>query len=346
MTLVEACEFRRNFLHLRPREAVILNVEADHFDCYPTRDALLAAFCDFAAALPHDGRLLIQARTQLAPREDARRAERDECLVRIAAAARCPVETFGDEVEADWQAADVDLGQVACPVDSAPAMKRQVGNLPHTSALGRYAFDLVHQGQRLGRVELAVPGRHNVGNAVAAAALAAGCGCPPAAVVAGLAGFRGLQRRLQRIGTAAGIDFWDDYAHHPTEIATTLQTIREVAPQSRVWCLFQPHQALRTARLLDELAWSLQNAERVLIAEIYRAREGPPRPGETTAADLAAKTREFGQEVYGSHAPAEIQQFLHTQLIPGDTLVVMGAGDIGRTAHGLLEWFRTHRAAG
>ena len=151
---------------------------------------------------------------------------------------------------------------------------------------------------------------------------------------------------------AGGVTFWDDYAHHPTEIRTTLQTMREVAAATstwcpaRIWCLFQPHQALRTARLLDELASSLQNAERVLIADIFRAREGPPQAGEVTAADLAARTRALGQDVPGLHAPGDIQQFLKTHLTPGDILVVMGAGDIGRIGYGLMDWFREHRAAG
>ena len=169
---------------------------------------------------------------------------------------------------------------------------------------------------------------------------------PAEKIIAGLSQFRGLRRRLEPLGTAGGVVFWDDYAHHPTEISTTLQTIRQVAPKARVCCLFQPHQALRTARLLDELALSLQNAERVLIADIFRAREGPPQPGEITAADLAARTRALGQDVPGLHAPVDIQQFLQTQLTPGDVLVVMGAGDIGRIGYGLMDWFREHRTAG
>ncbi len=207
-------------------------------------------------------------------------------------------------------------------------------------------FDLIHDDQNLGRIELSVPGRHNVLNALAAAALAAGCGVPAEKIVSGLSRFRGLRRRLEPLGMAGGVGFWDDYAHHPTEIRTTLQTMREVTPGARILCLFQPHQALRTARLLDELASSLQNAERVLIADIFRAREGPPMAGEVTAADLAARTRALGQDVPGLHAPVDIQQFLKTQLTPGDILVVMGAGDIGRIGHGLMDWFREHRAAG
>ena len=164
---------------------------------------------------------------------------------------------------------------------------------------GRYAFDLLHHGRKLGRVELCVFGGHNVLNALAAAALVSDCGLPPEEIITGLSQFRGLRRRLEPLGTAGGIVFWDDYAHHPTEISTTLQTLRQVVPDAPICCLFQPHQALRTARLLDELALSLQNAERVLIADIFRAREGPPN-----LARLRPRISPRGPGPWGKMCPA------------------------------------------
>ena len=377
--VVEACEFRRNFLNLRPRDAVILNIEPDHFDCYDSREDLEEAFARFAGLLPSDGRLIV-------PWNDAG-------VQRIAAAAGCRIETFGWADAADSVAAGVSEvewaerapcthgrrvppnkcppptcllavgGEKAChpiftPSSPLPAPSSPLPapcSLPPSpdwaaanvqSEQGRYSFDLVHHGRKLGRIGLSVVGRHNVFNALAAAALVADCGVSAEKIISGLARFRGLRRRLEPLGTAGGVFFWDDYAHHPSEITATLQAIREVAPEARVCCLFQPHQALRTARLLDELASSLQNAERVLIADIFRAREGPPQPGEITAADFAARTRALGQDVPGLHAPVDIQKFLQTRLTPGDVLVVMGAGDIGRIGYGLLDWFRKHRAAG
>jgi len=306
--LVEACEYRQNFLHLRPHDAAILNIEHDHFDCYDSTEAVESAFTRFAALLPPDGRLIVPWGNQT--------------VERAAAKIGCRIETFGQGKPADWLAANV-YGQ-----------------------RGRYGFDLIHRGRKLGRIELSAVGRHNVSNALAAAALAASCDVSSEKIILGLSQFCGLRRRLEPIGAAGGIGFWDDYAHHPSEIATTLQTIREVAPDARICCLFQPHQALRTARLLDELAFRLQNAERVLIADIFRAREGPPQPGEITAADLAARTRVLGQDVPALHAPGDIQQYLQAHLTPGDVMVVMGAGDIGRIGYDLMDWFREHRATG
>ena len=120
----------------------------------------------------------------------------------------------------------------------------------------------------------------------------------------------------------------DDYAHHPTEVAAALAAVRRLFPKRRLWCVFQPHQASRTARLLDELAASLQNADRLLVAEICRAREGPQRPGEVTAADLARTTAALGVDVVPGHAAAEIVQTLDAGLMPGDVLVTLGAGDM------------------
>jgi UDP-N-acetylmuramate--alanine ligase len=316
IVLVEACEYQRNFLKLRPHDAVILNVEPDHFDCYPDREALEEAFCRFAALLPSEGTLIVPKAGRGADFQS------DEFMAGCKPAPRCRLQTFGLSDQADWHAANV------------------------RSDRARYSFDLMHRAGRLTHVELAVHGKHNVLNALAAAALANINGCSAEAIAAGLASFRGLRRRLECIHDAGGITIWNDYAHHPTEISTALATIREISPNSRMFAVFQPHQASRTARLLDELAQSLQNAERVLIADIFRAREGPPQPGEVTAADLAARTRSLGHEVFGSHALTDIQHYLQTHLMPGDVLLVMGAGDIGRIGYGLVDWFREHCAAG
>ncbi len=325
IVLVEACEYQRNFLHLSPHDAVILNVEHDHFDCYPTREALEDAFAQFAALLPPEGTLLVPCDDaewdKIAQRAPAHQSLQTVGLHSHARLSHPTIQTFGLSDHTDWRAANVQ------------------GNR------GQYSFDLLHRDCRLVHVELAVYGLHNVLNALAAAALASINGCAAEVIAAGLANFRGLRRRMECVYHAGGLAIWDDYAHHPTEISAALSTIREIWPNSRVWCLFQPHQASRTARLLDELALSLQNAERVLIADIFRAREGPPVPGDVTAADLAARTRAAGQDVFGSHALADIQQHLKTHLAPGDCLVVMGAGDIGKVAHGLVDWFRENRAA-
>lgn len=290
LMLVEACEYRANFLHLPAQQAAILGIEPDHFDCYRSPDELLRAFAQFASRVPKKGLLLA----------------RYECSStrRVAAGLRCRVETFGLDHQADWSARELRADH------------------------GRYCFGLFHRQERVGRVSLQVPGRHNVLNALAAAALAWENGLQAEQIAAGLGQFPGLHRRLEPLGTWRGVILLDDYAHHPTEIAATLATVREMHPGRRVWCVFQPHQVSRTEHLLDELAASLQNADRVAVAEIFRAREPGPQPGEVCAADLAARARQGGVEVAEHHATGAIVRWLQTHLQPGDVFITMGAGDI------------------
>ena len=308
LMLVEACEYRANFLHLRPEQAVILGIEPDHFDCYDSLERLKTAFARFAAALPEDG-LMLARHACPATRE-------------VTAGLGCRVETFGFDPAADWSARD------------------------RRSERGKYGFGIFRKGRHLCDVRLEVPGRHQVLNALAAAGLGWENGVGAGQIAAGLARFRGLRRRLEVVGSWRGVVLVDDYAHHPTEVAATLETVRRMFPGRRLWCLFQPHQASRTERLLDELAASLQNAEKVVVAEIFRAREPLPRRGEVTAADLARQVRRFGSEVADVHADQPILELLRRDLRPGDVLITMGAGDIRKICDGLTERIREDRAAG
>jgi UDP-N-acetylmuramate--alanine ligase len=288
--VVEACEYRANFLRLRPHQAAILNIEPDHFDCYDTLDQLENAFRRFAALVPDDGLLLVRHNC-----ETTRRA---------VTGVTCRTATFGFSPAAEW---------------SAQHLEHQ---------LGRFRFELHHNGRRLCDVRLQTPGRHNVLNAVAAAALAYENGVSAEWISSGLADFPGLHRRLEQLDAWHGAAVIDDYAHHPTEVTASLAAVRLMHPHARVLCVFQPHQAGRTARLLDELAASLQNADKVLVADIFRAREGPWRPGEVTAADLARRAVELGVEVLPGRTAEEIVKILETQLASGDVFVTLGAGDV------------------
>jgi UDP-N-acetylmuramate--alanine ligase len=290
--LVEACEYRANFLKLRPQSAVVLGIEPDHLDYYGSVEAVQAAFARFVARVPAGGLVLV----------------RHECAAARNASAGAAgwVETFGLDPRAGYAARDL------------------------RPRAGRYAFELVRHGDCLGQIRLQVPGRHQVLNALAAAALALEHQAGMSDVVGALEAFRGLRRRLEVRGVWRGVDLVDDYAHHPTEVAATLATIREMYPQRRVWCVFQPHQAWRTANFLDDFAASLQNTDQLLVAEIFRAREPPPRPGEVTAALLAAKAAARGVEVMGEHEPQAIARRLRERLVAGDVLVTIGAGDIGK----------------
>ena len=306
--LVEACEYRANFLHLPARHVVISGIEPDHFDCYDSFEQLEHAFARFAGSVPADGLVLARAEC---------RATR-----RATAGLRCLVETFGLESSADWSARHL------------------------SSRRGRYGFGIFRHGRHLVDLRLRVPGRHNVLNALAAAALAWQNGVAPDQIAGTLDRFRGLRRRLEVVGSWRSVVLVDDYAHPPTEVCAALRSMRQAYPGRRVWCVFQPHQASRTEHLLDELAASLQNADKIVVCEIFRARESGPRPGEVTPADLADKVRASGGDVANVHADGEILGLLDAKLRPGDVLITMGAGDIREICNGLIHRLRKNRAAG
>jgi UDP-N-acetylmuramate--alanine ligase len=305
--LVEACEYRSNFLHLQPRIAAILGIEHDHIDCFPTREPLEAAFAAFVRRLPSDGLVLAHA----------------SCAAtrRVVRGAPCRVATFGVDSAADWQAKNI------------------------RSIRGRYVFEITRRGQSLGEVALAVAGRHQVHNALAAAALAGECGAGGTDIVSGLSQFGGLRRRFEVVGISGGVTFLDDYAHHPTEIAATLATVREMYPGQRVWCVFQPHQASRTRFLLDELAASLHNADRVVVADVFPAREIVSESDLKLAAELALRVRAQGGVVLTAHDTNGILEHVSTALIPGDVLITLGAGDIRKVCDAFARRLRTYRAA-
>jgi UDP-N-acetylmuramate--alanine ligase len=306
--LAEACEYRTNFRYLKPQLAAILNVELDHVDCHPSQADLELAFQRFARRVPREG--LVVAR--------------DQCTAtqRAIAGLDCPSESFGLTPSATWQ---------------ATALRER---------RGFYTFQVRCRERLVCDAKLQVPGRHNVFNALAAAALASHCGATGAAIRAGLERFAGLKRRLELVSDARDIMILDDYAHHPTEVAAALATVRQMAPGRRVWCVFEPHQASRTGHLLDEFARSLKNADKIIVTRIVRAREGVSRPGEVKAEHLAQRVAKLGRDVVHLSEAAEIKSHLERSIRAGDVIITLGAGDIGNVAYELGQGLRTYRQAG
>ncbi|MEO1998714.1 MAG: UDP-N-acetylmuramate--L-alanine ligase, partial [Planctomycetaceae bacterium] len=248
--IVESCEYQRHFLELTPQFAAILNIEPDHFDCFKTFENTCSAFGDFAARVADDGALLVNAECQAATQVAARTAAR--------------VSTFGTRPGADWWASD----------------------LRHDGMKTRFRM---FRGERfVTEILLGLPGRHNVINALAAAALACISDTPIEAVRNGLQDFSGIQRRFEHVGSWRGMTLIDDFAHHPTAVQATLNTARQVFGSRRILCAFQPHQLTRTEKLMAEFAQSFTEADRVLIAPIYTARERTSGTATAHADDLAA----------------------------------------------------------
>lgn len=187
-------------------------------------------------------------------------------------------------------------------------------------------------GRELGRLQLQLPGRHNLVNALAAVAVGIELGIPFGQASAALAGFSGVGRRYERHGEHGGVEVVDDYGHHPTEIAATLQVARETGRPVAV--LFQPHRYSRTRRFHREFADALAMAARVALLPVYSAGEDPIEGVDSglIAADMAAKGLD-GFEVLDG--PDDVERWLDEQVRGGDLLLTTGAGDIGRMVGGI-----------
>ncbi|MBY0489187.1 MAG: UDP-N-acetylmuramate--L-alanine ligase [Gemmatimonadaceae bacterium] len=303
--VVEADEYDRSFLALTPEVAVVLNVEADHLDIYRDLDDITRTFEQY----------LQPARTLVRCADDA-----GAMHLRVAASREViaySATTPGQAPSAG--AADARLVADALVLD--PSGSRFV-----------VRFD----GDALGEVQLAVPGVHNVRNALAAIGVGLAFGLTVPAMAPGLAAFRGVERRFQRLGHAREIEVVDDYAHHPTEVQATIAAARHAFPGRRLVLVFQPHLYSRTRDLQAEFADALGSADVLLLCDIYGAREAP-EPGVT--ADLIGDRITTGALAWRGPRSAAAAH-LASIVQPGDVVLTMGAGDITKTGPELLERLR------
>ena len=207
---------------------------------------------------------------------------------------------------------------------------------------GHGCFNLCYRGDSLGRVKLGLAGRHNVENALAVAAMAHHAGLSGDEICAGLESFEGVQRRMSYKATVNEVTILDDYAHHPTEIRVTLEAIRDKYRPARLWCVFQPHQQSRTRFLLDDFASSFGLADIVLLPEIYFVRDSEQSRCRINAKTLAERINQQGGSCLYLGEFGRIVDHLDKNLLPGDLVVTMGAGDIGNMADELVQRLRTH----
>jgi UDP-N-acetylmuramate--alanine ligase len=298
--VAEADEFDRSFLKMYPSVAVVTNIEEDHLDCYSGIEDIKAAFMQFANIVPFYGALV---------------ACIDEPHVReLLAGYAKPAVTYGVAQEADYTAQDISFTG------------------------GKTSFSVYKKTQKLGALELTIPGLHNVKNALAACAVATELGVDFPAIAKSLLGFGGIRRRFEIIGHKAGVTVIDDYAHHPSEIAATLSAARS-AGYKRVVAVFQPHLYTRTRDFLDGFAQALCAADEIVVTAIYKSREEPIAGVNSLA--IVEKAKKLG------HAHAryiEKKADIAAQLAPlcrsGDAVVVMGAGDINEICNDLLARMR------
>ncbi len=297
--VVEACEFNRSFHNLRPSAAAILNVDHDHFDCFPSTDDLIDAFAGYLARVRPGGTALVE--------EGVPRA-----VLASVSSGDVRILTVGSGLWSDLRAIDV------------------------RDDLGRFSFVPVLQGRRLPRVQLTLSGRHNVHNALFALGLAQIAGADLAAACRGIATFGGVRRRFElHTGPHGGV-LVNDYAHHPAEIRAVLLAARRRFPGQRLLAVFQPHQFQRTLCLLPEFATALAAADAAIVADIYGARETAAMQASVCAADLVASVRDRGGDAREGGPVAALPGVVLRERRAGDIVLLLGAGDVDRALGGIV----------
>lgn len=292
--VVEADEYDRSFLALRPNVAVITNVETDHLDIYHDLADIEETFGRFA-----------------------RPAEVIVLCADDAGASRLTVPATAEIIRYGVSSPDARLR--ASSIKLAPS---------GAGALG-VSFSVVYDDKPLGDVQLSVPGNHNVLNALAAIGSGIAVGVTLDAMRPGLAAFIGVSRRFERIADVAGITIVDDYAHHPTEITATLEAARSSFPGRRIIAAFQPHLFTRTRDFAEDFARALCGADAIFLADIYAAREEPITG--VTSALIVDHLQRSGRYPEWTGARKNLAGALRDTLRPGDVLLTIGAGDITLT---------------
>lgn len=290
--VIEADEYDRMFLGIQPDWIVLTTLEHDHPDCFPTPEEYVQAFADFIAQLRPGGGALVC-------RDDA-----GATALMTALPAGTQLFPYGVGAGDGYYASDLKVNTTGG--FSATLYYQAAGQPPAP----------------LAKIQLQVPGEHNVRNTLAAFALAHQLGLPMEKAAATLNTFSGTGRRFDVLGEAGGVTIIDDYAHHPTEIQATLSAARQRYPNRRIWAVWQPHTYSRTQALLDRFLQAFEHADRVLITEVYAARETNP---SFSAAQVAAAMPHPAAAFAPSLANAADQ--LLAQLLPGDVMLVLSAGD-------------------
>lgn len=283
--IFEACEYMDSFLDFNPTVAVILNVEMDHVDYFHSIEQIRSSFAKYASLTGENGYTV---------------ANMDDENVRLS------LQNYSGTL-------------VSFGIDS-DTLDFKATNISCTR--GRYSFDILKNGKHFCHVDLSVTGYHNIYNALACAAAADVCGLSGEDISRGLAKFTGAKRRMEYRISLDGADIYEDYGHHPTEISTTLSGAKGLT-EGRLICVYQPHTYSRTKALFDDFSRAFSAADRVLLCDIYAAREIDD--GSVSSALLANAIGE--KAVYCGNIESTARA-LRAELCEGDLAIVMGAGDI------------------
>ncbi len=286
--VAEACEFNRSFLQLRPTVAVVLNIDADHLDCYRDLDEIEETFGQFMRLLPEDGVAIGNGD--------------DERVRRQIGKLNCRKVFFGNGPENDWYPEDVEEDE-----------------------LGRSAFTLRHGDGKGVRVEMGVPGGFNRMNGLAAIAAAAELGVAPEKAAEILKRFTGAHRRFEKTDEIDGVEIFHDYGHNPAEMRNALSIARKRC-KGNLWAVMQPHTFSRVRTLFDQYLTCTEEADYTLVTDICAAREKDP--GDLNSGMLVEGMKQHGIRATWTPSFDETEKWLREHWAPGDLVLTMGCGDI------------------
>lgn len=302
--IAEACEYKNSFLEFNPHKGVILNIDEDHLDFFKDLDDIRHSFRLFAQKIPKDGQLYINGEIP-----DYEEITKD---------LECEVLTYGITDP------NYCTGNRAYDIEARNILSYNMSG---------HSFDLYYKGEYLDNIQLNVIGIHNISNSLPAIGLGLAAQIPVEKIKISLLNFKGAERRFEYKGSVSGVKIVDDYAHHPTEITATLTSARSYTDKT-LWCVFQPHTYSRTKRHLKDFAKALSYADKIVLADIYAARE--KNPGDISSKDLVRELEALDKEAYYFPSFDEIESFLLENCIIGDLLITMGAGDIVTVGESLL----------
>jgi UDP-N-acetylmuramate: L-alanyl-gamma-D-glutamyl-meso-diaminopimelate ligase len=286
------------FLKYLPDIAVVNNIEFDHADIYPDLDSIRLAFRRFVSLVPRRGLLLLGA-------------DNDDALA-LREGAHCRVETFGLSDGATWQAHDLRVGEMST------------------------RFSLRREGTPVGSFDVPMLGAYNVRNAVAAIAVGVALGLDSDTLAEGLRKFRGVRRRMQHRGTAAGVMVYDDFAHHPTAIEETLAGVRSAYPSRRIWAIFEPRSATSCRRIFQaDFARALGGADRVILPAVFRSTL--PEEQRLSAESIVDDLKRTGVEADYIPQTDDIVRTVARHARSGDLVIVMSNGGFDNIHQKLLD---------
>ncbi|MBQ3281505.1 MAG: UDP-N-acetylmuramate--L-alanine ligase [Eubacterium sp.] len=286
--VTEACEYKRAFLTLNPFMEVVLNIDADHLDCYRDIDEIERTFGQFMDKVPDHGYVIGNG-------EDLR-------VTRQMGRLSCHTETFGLSESCDWHPSDYEEDEE-----------------------GRGRFKVCHRGEIIGEVAMSVPGSFNSQNALAAVAAACTLGADPAVACERMSLFRGARRRFEKTGVVDGVELFHDYGHNPAEIRNAVM-IAEKHCSGRLFAVVQPHTYSRVKALFDDYLTCTELADVTLVTDIYGAREADP--GDIDSGMLVSGMREHGIDAFWTPSFDDAENMLRSLWKPGDMVITLGCGNI------------------